>query len=168
MHPAWRRCSSVAYAQYAPSSRLVRRAPRRSRCDTGFHHGLLEGGRGPLSGAGVPGRGGVGGRLAAFRPGTLQFRCGDVDLCAPPEDRGADLCPRSRPGSSQSAMRTGRGEAQASVVRTLRRQGSIRSGRRERARFGSGGGLEGVLRRSAHSTRRADGAPVGDTGRVVV
>ena len=34
------RCSWVAYAQYAPSSRLVRRAPRRSRCNAGFHHGL--------------------------------------------------------------------------------------------------------------------------------
>ena len=43
MHPAWRRCSSVAYPQYAPSSRLARRAPRRSRCNAGFHHGLLGG-----------------------------------------------------------------------------------------------------------------------------
>ncbi len=28
--------------RYAPSSRLVGRAPHRSRCDTDFHHGLLE------------------------------------------------------------------------------------------------------------------------------
>jgi soluble lytic murein transglycosylase-like protein len=34
MHPGWRRCSSVAYHRYAPSSRLAIRAPRRSRCDT--------------------------------------------------------------------------------------------------------------------------------------
>ena len=34
-------CLSVAYAQYAPSSRLASRAPDRSRCDAGFHHGLL-------------------------------------------------------------------------------------------------------------------------------
>ncbi len=39
--PPERRCSSVAYGQYAPSSRLVRRAPHRSRCYAGFHHGLL-------------------------------------------------------------------------------------------------------------------------------
>ena len=43
MHPAGPRCSSVTYAQYAPSSRRVPGvgAPRRSRCDAGFHHGLL-------------------------------------------------------------------------------------------------------------------------------
>ncbi len=41
MHPACLRCSSVAYTQYAPSSRLVRRTPRRSRCHARFHHGLL-------------------------------------------------------------------------------------------------------------------------------
>ena len=41
--PPERRCSSVSYGQYAPSSRLVRRAPRRPRCDAGFHHGLLGG-----------------------------------------------------------------------------------------------------------------------------
>ena len=29
MHPAWLRCSSVAYTRYAPSSRLARQAPRR-------------------------------------------------------------------------------------------------------------------------------------------
>ena len=34
------RCSSVEYAQYAPSSRPATRAPRRSRCHAGFHHGL--------------------------------------------------------------------------------------------------------------------------------
>ncbi len=39
--PPERRCSSVAYGQYTPSSRLVRRAPHRSRCYAGFHHGLL-------------------------------------------------------------------------------------------------------------------------------
>ena len=39
--PPERRCSSVAYGRYAPSSRLVRRAPHRSRCYAGFHHGLL-------------------------------------------------------------------------------------------------------------------------------
>ena len=38
--PAELRCSSVEYGQYAPSSRLVSRAPRPSRCDAGFHHGL--------------------------------------------------------------------------------------------------------------------------------
>ena len=27
-HPAWRRCSSVEYCLYAPSSRLSSRAPR--------------------------------------------------------------------------------------------------------------------------------------------
>ena len=31
----------VTYAEYAPSSRLVSPAPDRSRCDAGFHHGLL-------------------------------------------------------------------------------------------------------------------------------
>ena len=39
--PPERRCSSVEYGQYAPSSRLVSRAPHHSRCYTGFHHGLL-------------------------------------------------------------------------------------------------------------------------------
>ena len=34
------RCSSVKYVQYAPSLRLVSRAPHRSRCYAGFHHGL--------------------------------------------------------------------------------------------------------------------------------
>ena len=43
------RCSSVTYARYAPSSRLVRRAPRlfagalRARYNAGFHHGLMSG-----------------------------------------------------------------------------------------------------------------------------
>ena len=37
-----RRCSSVTNAQFAPSSRLARHAQRRSRCNAGFHHGLLE------------------------------------------------------------------------------------------------------------------------------
>ena len=41
MHPGWPRCSSVEYGQYAPSSRLAIQAPGRSRCDAGFHHGLL-------------------------------------------------------------------------------------------------------------------------------
>ena len=45
--PAELRCSSVEYVQYAPSSRLVSQAPRRSRCYTGFHHGLLAGARTP-------------------------------------------------------------------------------------------------------------------------
>ena len=35
------RCSSLTYLEYARSSRLVSRAPRRSRCYAGFHHGLL-------------------------------------------------------------------------------------------------------------------------------
>ena len=35
------RCSTVTYWEYAPSSRLVSRAPPRSLCDAGFHHGLL-------------------------------------------------------------------------------------------------------------------------------
>ena len=35
------RCSSVTYWEYAPSSRLVSRAPRRSRCYAGFYHRLL-------------------------------------------------------------------------------------------------------------------------------
>ena len=39
--PRGLRCSSVEYAQYAPSWRLATRAPRRSRCHAGFHHGLL-------------------------------------------------------------------------------------------------------------------------------
>ena len=39
--PPGLRCLLVAYAQYAPSSRLASRAPDRSRCDAGFHHGLL-------------------------------------------------------------------------------------------------------------------------------
>ena len=38
--PAELRCSSVEYVQYAPPSRLVSQAPRRSRCYAGFHHGL--------------------------------------------------------------------------------------------------------------------------------
>ena len=42
MHPGWRRCSSVEYGQYAPSSRLASQAPGHSRCDAGFHHGLLD------------------------------------------------------------------------------------------------------------------------------
>ena len=32
MHPAPRRCSSVKYSRYSPSSRLAGRAPRRPRC----------------------------------------------------------------------------------------------------------------------------------------
>ena len=43
----------VTYAQYAPSSRLVSPAPDRSRCDAGFHHGLLA----EHNGAGRRGRG---------------------------------------------------------------------------------------------------------------
>ncbi len=39
--PSGLRCSSVEYAQYAPSSRLASRAPRPSRCNARFHHGLL-------------------------------------------------------------------------------------------------------------------------------
>ena len=39
--PAELRCPSVTYAEYAPSSRLVSRAPDRSRCDAGFHYRLL-------------------------------------------------------------------------------------------------------------------------------
>ena len=38
--PAELRCSSAEYVQYAPSSRLVSRTPRRFRCYTGFHRGL--------------------------------------------------------------------------------------------------------------------------------
>ena len=41
LHPAARRCSSVKYCRYFPSSRLAQRAHRRSRCNAGFHHGLL-------------------------------------------------------------------------------------------------------------------------------
>ena len=41
MHPVWLRCSSLTYTRYARSSRIASRAPRRSRCDAGFHHGLL-------------------------------------------------------------------------------------------------------------------------------
>ena len=41
LHPGWLRCSSLTYARYARSSRLASRAPRRSRCDAGFHRGLL-------------------------------------------------------------------------------------------------------------------------------
>ena len=36
MHPVPRRCSSVTYSRYAPSSRLAGRAPRRPRCLTVF------------------------------------------------------------------------------------------------------------------------------------
>ena len=36
MHPGCLRCSSVKYVQYSSSSRLVSRAPRRSRCDAGL------------------------------------------------------------------------------------------------------------------------------------
>ena len=39
--PRGLRCSSVEFAQYAPSSRLATRAPRRSRCHAGFRHGPL-------------------------------------------------------------------------------------------------------------------------------
>ena len=35
IHPAARRCSSVEYSRYSPSSRLDRRASRPSRCDAG-------------------------------------------------------------------------------------------------------------------------------------
>ena len=45
--PTELRCSSVKYVQYAPSSRLVSRAPRRSRCYAGFHRRLLTKGDGP-------------------------------------------------------------------------------------------------------------------------
>ena len=50
MHPGWLRCSAELrfaprspHAQYAPSSRRAPGvgAPRRSRCNAGFHHGLL-------------------------------------------------------------------------------------------------------------------------------
>ena len=34
MHPVWRRCSSVEYCPYAPSSRLASRAPRRPKTGT--------------------------------------------------------------------------------------------------------------------------------------
>ena len=36
LHPGARRCSVVAYARYAPSSRLARRAHRRPRCEQDF------------------------------------------------------------------------------------------------------------------------------------
>ena len=42
MHPAWLRCSSLAYSRYAPSSRLAMRAPRRPRCTRQFATGPLE------------------------------------------------------------------------------------------------------------------------------
>ena len=41
LHPGGRRCDSVTYSGYAPSSRLVRRAQEQSRCSRDFHHGLL-------------------------------------------------------------------------------------------------------------------------------
>ena len=39
MHPVSRRCSSVEYSRFAPSSRLAGRAPRRPRCVTVFMKG---------------------------------------------------------------------------------------------------------------------------------
>ena len=36
LNPTDLRCSSVEYCRYSPSSRLVRRAQRRSRCDAGL------------------------------------------------------------------------------------------------------------------------------------
>ncbi len=39
MHPAPRRCSSVVYSRYVPSSRLAGRTPRRPRCVTVFMKG---------------------------------------------------------------------------------------------------------------------------------
>src|SRR5688500_5832580 len=39
MHPAWRRCSSLTHGQYAHSSRLATRAPRRPRCTSQFASG---------------------------------------------------------------------------------------------------------------------------------
>ena len=53
MHPAWLRCSSVAYSQYTPFSRLVRRAPRRSLCDAGVPPRAVIG-RGPPCGPPFP------------------------------------------------------------------------------------------------------------------
>ena len=41
LHPGGLRCDSGTYSEYAPESRLVRRAQERSRCSRDFHHGLL-------------------------------------------------------------------------------------------------------------------------------
>ena len=41
LHPTCLRSSSVKYCRYSPSSRLGSRAHRCSRCNAGFHHGLL-------------------------------------------------------------------------------------------------------------------------------
>src|SRR5688572_1471681 len=43
LHPGARRCSSVAYARYAPSSRLARRAHRRPRCEQDVGDATLAG-----------------------------------------------------------------------------------------------------------------------------
>ena len=40
LHPAHRRCFSVAYCLYASSARLVGPAHHRSRCDAGSRSGL--------------------------------------------------------------------------------------------------------------------------------
>src|SRR5688572_19424774 len=42
LHPGARRCSSVAYSRYAPSSRLARRAHRRPRCEQDFGDATLD------------------------------------------------------------------------------------------------------------------------------
>jgi len=70
MHPAWLRCSSVTYRQYAPSSRLASRAPRpRSSTDLAI--------RGPL--VAVAGSAGVAravagdARFAGDAPNTLSL-----------------------------------------------------------------------------------------------
>ena len=57
-HPVCRRCSSVKYAQYSPSSRLGRRAPRQGLYSANYcyrtlgAHGLVTGDRSGVAGPG--------------------------------------------------------------------------------------------------------------------
>ncbi len=84
IHHTWLRCSSVAYAQYASSSRLAPRAPRPSRCNAGFHHGLLDGPKLPARGRRCP-------------PPCLEARsCGTPLHLPTPPDRPQSFAPDPR------------------------------------------------------------------------
>ena len=148
----------LPYAQYAPSSRLVRHGRtsargrttarwrhRRSRCNAGFHHGLL---RPEVNGAepAAPAprtrfrrRGAAGGRRGRCRPGPSWL---------PPRSR-----PRSRGSSPSRARRAGPIRGRRPAARSLSPRRRSNQGRAVSGSSDQGGRVI--------SPHRRDGAAVG-------
>ena len=154
--PHGRRCSSVEYAQYAPSSRLATRAPRRSRCHAAFHHGLLDGRNRARRMGAVPGRGlhagadlsaasgsrhqcalrlrGRGASSAAVA-GCARRRRGVRDRHRPFRSAGrrhrrdCRAAAPTRRGGRDAGPRSGRAAARGAAARVLRRRAWAGSGR---------------------------------------